>query len=206
MLPHKGNICHPFSLKPAHHNVSRPSGLWALLSIWPARRVTNESVILGGLSVNRQAPGGSPVSRQLPPGHTEGYIPDISPQFNLDLSMLNWSCKINTRKKFDRLCSGLKILVIRHLIILKSLSFPSSGKSGSIGQPHNQFADIGFSQKNIVKNNSFESTFNALTWQKYWSWNIQLIFSRLEDVVLAGLSLPKLRVLSILMALGHNCC
>jgi len=37
----------------------------------------------------------------------------------------------------------------------------SSEKSGSIGQLHNQFADIGFSQTNIVKNNSFDSAPNA---------------------------------------------
>ena len=67
------------------------------------------------------------------------------------------------KKKFDRLCSGLNILVSRHLIILKSLSFPSSRKSGSIGQLHNQFADIGLSQRNIVKNNSFDFRSQCLT-------------------------------------------
>ena len=30
-----------------------------------------------------------PSGLRLRPGHTVGYIPDISPQFNLDLSMLN---------------------------------------------------------------------------------------------------------------------
>ena len=67
------------------------------------------------------------------------------------------------KKKFDRLCSGLKILVNGHLNILKSLSFPSSRKFGSIDQLHNQFDDVGFSQKNIVKNNPLESASKALT-------------------------------------------
>ena len=37
-----------------------------------------------GLSSDLLLPG-----YHLRPGHTAGYIPDISPQFNLDLSMLN---------------------------------------------------------------------------------------------------------------------
>ena len=52
------------------------------------------------------------------------------------------------KNKFDRLCSGLNILVSRHLIILKSLTF-SPGISRSIGQLHNPFADIG-SYKEIL--------------------------------------------------------
>ena len=56
------------------------------------------------------------------------------------------------KNKFDRLCSGLRILVNRHLNILKS---------GSIDQLHNQFDDVGFSQKNIVKNNPLESASKA---------------------------------------------
>ena len=38
----------------------------------------------------------------------------------------------------------------------------SSENSGSIGQLKNQFADIGFLQKNIKKNNPFDSASNAL--------------------------------------------
>ena len=37
--------------------------------------------------VINETPNPSQVTSQ--PGHTAGYIPDISPQFNLDLSMLN---------------------------------------------------------------------------------------------------------------------
>ena len=66
------------------------------------------------------------------------------------------------KNKFDRLCSGLRILVNRYLITLKSLLFPPSGKSGLTSQLHTQFVDIGFSQRNIVKNNSFDSAPNAL--------------------------------------------
>ena len=65
-------------------------------------------------------------------------------------------------------------------------------KSGSTGQLQSQFADIGLLLRNIVRDNPLESAFNALTWQKYWSSNIQRIFSWLEDIKLAGLWLPKL--------------
>ena len=117
----------------------------------------------GGSPVTRQVSVGSSDKPPSPAGLTSGRFtprgisPTLATKFSLDLSMVNLCCKNKHKNKFDRLCSGLNILVSRHLIILKSLSFPSSRKSGSIGQLHNQFADIGFSQKNIVKNNSFDS-------------------------------------------------
>ena len=31
LLPRKGNIPHAFRIKPAHHNMNRPTGPWALV-------------------------------------------------------------------------------------------------------------------------------------------------------------------------------
>ena len=38
LLPHKGNIPHAFRLKPAHNNMSQPTGPWALVIRLTRRR------------------------------------------------------------------------------------------------------------------------------------------------------------------------
>ena len=43
LAPCKINVPHAFPLKPAHRNINRPAGPWALSSIWNTRQVTNES-------------------------------------------------------------------------------------------------------------------------------------------------------------------
>ena len=80
--------------------ITRPGllGLGPLSSVWPAVGAIIKSP--GSWVANLPAgydEASSPAGSYSRPGHTAGYIPDISPQFNLDLSMLNWSCKINTR-------------------------------------------------------------------------------------------------------------
>ena len=99
----------------------------------------------------------SPGRVNFRPVYTAGYIPDISPQVYLGFIHGKLMLQNKHKNKFDRLCSGLRIFVNRYLIILKSLLFPPSEKSGSTDQLHNQFADIGLSPRNIVKNNSFDS-------------------------------------------------
>ena len=80
--------------------ITRPGllGLGPLSSVWPAVGAIIKSP--GSWVANLPAgydEASSPAGSYSRLGHTAGYIPDMSPQFNLDLSMLNWSCKINTR-------------------------------------------------------------------------------------------------------------
>ena len=120
--------------------MNRPLGHRSCRSSEPPARLPMNHKPPGpnGSPVNRQVSAGSEVNRQVRPGYPSGRFtprgisPTLAPKFSLDLSMVNLCCKINTRTNFGRLCSGLRILVDRHLIILKSLSFSPSSKSGSI--------------------------------------------------------------------------
>jgi len=78
------------------------------------------------------------------------------------------------------LCSGLNILVSWHLIILKSWTF-SPGKSGSIGQLHNPFADIG-SYKEILYEIIHLSRFPKLRLNKHLRLKIHLVIRQFKDV------------------------
>ena len=72
-------------VEPAFMN--RQTGRRVLLLLWPACRITNELQTVWSVQVTGESP--SPAGLSFRPVYTAGYIPDISPQFNLDSSMLN---------------------------------------------------------------------------------------------------------------------
>ena len=69
--------------------MNRPLGHQVLSLLAPACRITNESWTAKCQRAAGEPP--SPAGLYFRPIYAAGYIPDISPQFNLDLSMLNWS-------------------------------------------------------------------------------------------------------------------
>ena len=106
------------------------------------------------------------------------------------------------KNKFARLCSGLRILVNRHLIILKSLPFPPSRKSGSIDQFYKQFT----CRINIVNKESIWIGLQCSDLTKI------LVFKYSTDIQPAWkcrtcqAMISKIDGLEKLIISGHDCC